>query len=317
MEVTNPYGVTIDANAINSQYTKVQSGASFSNKTSFDPTNYLNVGLDPKEDRRTIVIRLLPYSKEANTPFQEVWMHTVKVSKEVQANGFKRIPCVHKNKLKPTMNDCPFCVVSDKAKKMASTVENATEREQYNEIKKSNSAKPNWIIRCIERGKENEGVKFWCFSHQFSGKDGIYDKMMDLAFDNPDKNIFDLVDGYDLKITIKRSSNKYIYSISLGEKRSLTDDIELGKSWVNDEKTWEKLFTPKSYEYMEVLVNGGVPVFDPITKVYVDKNSKNAIKAKEEAETKETQSKEIKKVEAQYTNPAVEGVNVDDDDLPF
>jgi hypothetical protein len=42
---------------------------------------------------------------------------------------------------------------------------------------------------------------------------------------------------------------------------------------VADNRTWEDVYSLKSYDYLEIIVKGGVPVWDKDLKKFVDKNA--------------------------------------------
>ena len=265
-------------------------------KMAFSLKNYLQAKLNSNETSKKITIRLLPFDSEGGSPFKKVHMHTVKVNKEVSPNsGWRTFVCPLNNDFEPK-TPCPFCETYDQARKLRFESKNEAEKKKYGEIEFANRAKECWIVRCIERGHEEDGVKFWLFTHS-KKKDGVYDKIMNLfktryeeaKEEGYEENIFDLNNGKDLVITLtKDSNNKTTIQISDKSKSTpLSDDYELAESWVNDEKKWTDVFTVKPYDYMSVIVEGGIPVFDKKRNKYVDK-------AKLEEEEKEEREKEIK-----------------------
>ena len=54
--------------------------------------------------------------------------------------------------------------------------------------------------------------------------------------------------------------------------------------WIQDDKKWYDVYTVKSYDYMAIIAQGGIPVFNKELNKYVDKEEMNKIK--EEAEKK-------------------------------
>lgn len=76
-----------------------------------------------------------------------------------------------------------------------------------------------------------------------------------------------------MDVTIKRTVDKKL-SITItdnDERTALTDDVATGVKWIEDSKTWQDVFKVKQYEYMEILINGGVPIYDKEQKCYIDK----------------------------------------------
>ena len=288
------FSVNIDAEAVKTQYEQEQKTFT-PKKTQFNEKNYLQARLSDKETSKTLTIRLLPFSPEGGSPFKKVFMHTVKVNKEVAPNGWKTFVCpTHNKKDGEVMGDgCPFCETSAKAKELKSKALDESTKKRYGDIEFLNKVKEMWIVRCIERDHEEDGVKFWLFNSS-KKKDGVYDKIMNLAKIRAEAaarkgnnySIFDLNNGLDLIVTLtKTADNKTsIQIVDDGFPSPLTDDFDLGMKWIQDDKNWYDVYTVKSYDYMAIIAQGGIPVFNKELNKYVDKEEMNKIK--EEAEKK-------------------------------
>ena len=321
----------IDATAVEEQYQKEHTATNTSKKkTEFDEKNYLQARLKQGETKKTLIIRLLPFSPEGGSPFKKVFIHTVKVNKELSPGGWKTFVC-------PTHNDmgdkCPFCEVSAKAKELRLNAASEVEKKKYGDIEFMNRAKAAWIVRCVERGHEEDGVKFWLFNDS-AKKDGVYDKVMTI-YDERKKaaekkgrtsNIFDLNEGKDLIITLTKDDNGKTVTkvVDDDEKTPLTEDYEQGMSWINDKKLWNEVYTVKSYEYMSIVINGGVPVFDKNQNKYVDmEEKKEEDKKAAEEELKENLTEHSKnfsdfpKEEPKEDKTMGGIVYENEDDLPF
>lgn len=316
----------IDASAVEEQYNKeFTANTKTKKKTEFSEKNYLQARLRPGETKKSLTIRLLPFSPEGGTPFKKVFIHTVKVSKELSPGGWKTFVCpVHNEK----GDKCPFCEVTAKAREYRFKTNNEIEKKKYGDIEFMNRAKAAWIVRCIERGHEEDGVKFWLFNDS-RAKKGVYDELINIynerkkAAERKGKtsNIFDLNDGKDLILTLTKDDNgKTVTKVVDDDERTpLTEDYELGMSWVNDQKKWDEVYTVKPYEYMAIVVDGGTPVYDKDQGKYVDL-------AKKQEEDKEAAEKELKENLTEHTKDFSEfakPVNttdemiIDGEDLPF
>ena len=328
------FSVNIDDDAVKNQYEQEQRQPV--KKTQFDTKNYLQARLGSNEDTKTLTIRLLPFSPEGGSPFKKVFMHTVKVNKEVSPSGWKTFVCpTHNKKDGSVMGDkCPFCETSAKARELKSKSLDEPTKKKYGDVEFLNRVKEMWIVRCIERDHEEDGVKFWLFNSS-KKKDGVYDKIMNLAKIRSEAaakkgntySIFDLNNGLDLIVTLSRTSDNKtaIQIIDAGVPSALSDDFELGEKWIHDSKQWDEVYTVKSYEYMSIIAIGGVPVFSKEENRYIDKEE--LVKVKEEAEKQ--------RIEEALTEPTKDfsdiaessGVNIidgndikddeSDDDLPF
>lgn len=71
---------------------------------------------------------------------------------------------------------------------------------------------------------------------------------------------------------IGRNANRksVVTSITPLDQSPLSDDEAKAAAWLADEQTWEDVFGVKTYEYLEIIVKGGVPVYDKEAKKYVD-----------------------------------------------
>lgn len=320
----NNFTVNISADDIMSQR---ENESSNTFKTSFNVNNYLQARLGENETTKDITIRLLPFSPSGGSPFHKVYMHQFKVSKEVSPSGWKRFPCPVKNKLG---DSCPFCETAEMAHSLKKEANSEIDKKRYNDIEMSCYAKPMWVVRCIERGHEADGVKFWIFSDS-KQKDGIYDKIYAIFKKRLEKGkvIFDLNQGKDLCLTLTKDSlGRTKINITDDEELTpLTDNYEQGLAWINDEKKWTDVYKVKPYDYMSIILKGGVPVFDNETKKYVAKGQQN-----------ETNTNEVKPIAETQTNTASIDINTnkqtlsdnnsasqfnvtceydDDDSLPF
>jgi len=320
----------IDANAVVEQYAQEHAAtASVSKKkTEFNVKNYLQARLNPGEETKSLTIRLLPFTPEGGSPFKKVFIHTVKVNKELSPGGWRTFVC-------PTHNDmgdrCPFCEVSAEAKELRYNAPNELEKKKYGDIEFMNRAKAAWIVRCIERDHEEDGVKFWLFNDSKSKK-GVYNDIMNIYFKRKEaaekkgktSNIFDLNEGKDLIITLSKDENGKTVTkvVDDDEKTPLTENYDQGVAWINDPKQWNEVYTVKPYEYMEIVIKGGVPVFDKSQGKYVDlEEKKEADRKATEDEMKENLTEHKNDFSDFPKNESIKdnfgGVLNDEEDLPF
>jgi hypothetical protein len=307
---------------------KEQETVKFKPKTVFNEKNYLQARLANGEKTKEMTIRLLPFNQQETIPFHKVHMHTVRVNKEVSPSGWKTFPCPVKNHLG---DKCPFCEMSELAKEEKKNTTSEAEKKKYNEIEFNNSAKEMWIVRCIERGHEEDGVKFWLFPHS-KKQQGVYDKINNIATTRYKKglaqgrvnNIFDLNEGKDLVLTLSKDSmDKTQINIADDDTYTpLTTDFEKGVAWINDEKKWEEVYTVKSYDYMSIIVEGGVPVFSKEKNMFVDrdeakKESDAAIDANLDRVTMDFSKAPQEEAQGIFNQSTNNSSTFDIDDLPF
>ncbi len=270
----------------------------------FDVKNYLNVRLDTEHGilTREIKIRLLPIDGKSDSAFQKIHMHYAKVNKKISQTGFKNYVCLEKTDgidREKFGNKCPFCEIKKGAWKAYTEATDQAEKSKWLELFKENCSDEYAIIRCIERGKENEGPKFWKFRLRSDEKDPMNTiiklfktrrnesieerygedflkktrEEQEAVFQKDNftpANILDIYNGKDLKITLNAvysKQNELTDKISIdiadyGSSKPVSFNEEQMNQWINDEKTWADVFAVKPYEYLEIVSEGGSPYFD-------------------------------------------------------
>ena len=282
-----------------------------------------------------MVIRLLPFSEEHRSPFFKVHVHSVKMKNENGEKVWKKFMCpVGMGK----SEKCPFCEVAQKARKLKfENTDDETVFKKYSSVEFMNEAKDYWLVRCIDRAHEEDGVKFWRFPDARNGE-GIWDKIISLMETKKRRGveIFDIYDGKDLVITVKRQTDssgkeKMVYQIQDDEKQKpLAETEEQMENWVCDSKKWDDVYTIKDYDYLALIVQDEYPVWDKEQNKWVAKSSVENTNndggednGSEDNSTEEEFSKFIDEGDntqnnTQETNEEPENNNDDDDDeLPF
>lgn len=263
------------------------------NNSNFDPKNYLDAHLAANETTKKLTIRLLPFSKDGGSPFMKIKIHNAKVDPLISQNGSKIFICPSTN---GKNERCPFCETSRKAFELMEKESDPVKKEQLKKVGSKNHSQDMWIVRCIDRDHEEDGPKFWRFFSSSKHK-GIYDQIIGIMKARADEaaevsetcNIFSLKDGKDLVITISRGEDgKQIFSI-VDKSRStpLSNDVDTMMKWINDEKSWEDVFKVKTYDYLEVILNGGIPFYNQETKKFEPRMTKEEYEKKKDTEAKE------------------------------
>ena len=164
--------------------------------SAFDAKNYLNTRLADGETEKTLTIRLLPMDLTTGNPFAIIHTHNVKVPQSLVKPGekpFKTYICLSKTDgidHDKFGNKCPFCELNRKAYEESTKTTDPLIKKNYQEISLANLSRETVVCRCIERGKEDEGVKFWKFNMRN-----------------------DKTDPYNQIIKLVNLMNKYILSI--------------------------------------------------------------------------------------------------------
>lgn len=334
--------VNVDAKALeeqNENLKKPKNDFQNSKKLSFDPKNYLDLKLQEHEATKRVRVRFLPISSTDSTVFFDITTHALKVDKEIARSGFKSYVCLNDKNVN-SEEECPICKKSkelfDKSAEARKNGNDALSKSLFKEAC-SLKKKRTFIARVIDRDHEDEGVKFWRFNENSKGE-GIYDKLMSLyntrkqeSIEDGDGeyNIFDLYEGKDIIINVVKSQipdgfggmkDTIAYNITdSGNKKPLSEDVEKANGWLTDPKTWKDVYSNKTADYLELVVNGKIPVYNKELGKYVEKKESDAQaqKAQEEAATEILQQNY--NTSPQMPNEIVNNdVSVNDDvELPF
>ena len=273
----------------------------------YDLKNYFNTILPKGVDSETKRIRILPPSEGSKTPFTTMWGHVKKVNGE-----WKTFPCPKHEK----GEDCPFCQAREALLE--------TGKDEDKELAKQYSARQFYVAKVIDRDRENEGVKFWRFKHNYK-KQGVMDKIM-AAIVAVNHNVTDTENGRDLNVVIVRDGqSSVVQSVSYPLETSLlSSNSEKVKEWTEDTRTWEDVYSLRNYDYLKIIVKGDTPVWDKEGKCYVGKlelESRTNSPSNDDSGLEDELEIGAAKVE---TNKVSEPVSAlvsdeedDDDDLPF
>lgn len=305
-------------------------------KFQFDEKNYLSTRLKTGEKEKKIKVRILPISATNGDIFMSINIHSLKVDKQISQSGFKTFVCLNDSNLKEhDGRGCPLCNKSKELFDEANSMDDSNPSLKKEVIKSAFSfqSKVAYIVRVIERGKENEGVKFWRFNHRTDHL-GVYDKLMTLYNQRRDEakqngrdgySIFDLMNGRDIeiKLTYVESTGKTTMDIiDSGFETPLSRDIEQANAWIQDTKTWRDIYAFKNYDYLEIVAEGGVPTYDTAQGKWVEKvdNSTYDGKDKQSPLTPKQEESNMTASTAQpheIPQPIFNSGASDGDDLPF
>tara|TARA_R110001583_G_scaffold79358_3_gene214366 strand:- start:4539 stop:5396 length:858 start_codon:yes stop_codon:yes gene_type:complete len=209
------------------------------------------------EGERTI--RILPTS-DGSSPFKEVFFH------EVQVDG-KWVKLMDPGKNgdgSPTGNRSPLNEVEDALR--------LTGNDKDKELARQYRSKKFYIVKLIDRDKEEDGVKFWRFKHNWKG-DGTLDKIIPIFQKRGD--ITNVTEGRDLNLVLKSvplpngKGNYTVISMVMADDQSvLSTDTEKLKEWSENSETWVDVYSQKPVEYLDAVSKGETPRWDNDLKKY-------------------------------------------------
>jgi hypothetical protein len=279
-----------------------------------DLTKYFNPRLEDDENTGEITVRILPPKNEGESPFEIGYFYSI------QVNGkWKKLYCSHKN----DGVECPIW-------EMKSLLEKSSDKADK-DLASKYEPKVFYLVRVIERGKEDEGVKIWRFPHNYKG-DGIYDKILPLFQKKGD--LTDPRTGRDITLILGRDDKKNtkVTSIIADDVSLLTDVAKKAKAWLSETITWKDVYKRSPEEYLQIIADGDTPVWSKESKKFIpkseaDENSQVEFKPSEQKNQKNNVDKRVSKFivnqddeddEDETIVPSVvEDDDNEDDDLPF
>lgn len=262
----------------------------------FDEKLYFSHMLKDGQTSATKTIRILPVSN--GSPFIEVWTHKCEVD-----GKSKTFACLEK------LNGeaCPFCE--------AKSALYATGDKEDAKLAAKYSPRLTYIVKVIDRDNEGDGVKFWRFNHD-GRKEGIYDKIFGVI-NAIKKDIAHPETGRDLVLTVSRNQNNVpvVTSVAQLDPSPLHTDEATKQAWLSHDKTWQYVFPVKNYEYMEIVVKGGIPVWDKERGCFVKKSDNKTTDTSEAEITLGIENFKENIIQSTATTPSES--EEETDDLPF
>jgi hypothetical protein len=283
---------TNSLDAVLAQYEKSQQGGqSSTSKMSQDERmkKYFAAILKDNEKQGQKRLRILPTS-DGTSPFKEVWFHEIQVDGKWQKF------------YDPLKNDNERSPLTEVYEELI-----ATGKESDKKLATTYKPRKFYIVKVIDRDNEQDGVKFWRFKHNYKNE-GILDKIIPIWRAKGD--ITDAEKGRDiiLELTKAKTPTGAVYTViqtvMYDDPTPIHEVKETADSWVNDELTWEDVYSKKPVEYLEAIARGETPKWDSDKGGYVYSNS-------EQSETSIGGTSETPK----YVDPQVNSEV--DEELPF
>jgi len=236
--------------AMMNQY-KTNSTPSTKKKTSnvFNEDNYFGTFLEKGINSAQKQIRIVEPEGELESPFLEIFGHKKKVD-----GKWRTFICPKHEK----GEKCPFC----EAREILLAEGSAESKKESNQF----SAKKMYVAKVIDRANPEHGVKFWRFNHHYKNA-GTFDKINAANGTLPQgEDPVSSTAGRDMIISVTRDGEiSVVTGINYNMSQTpLSSDAEQMAAWKQSakDKTWEDVYSVKPYEYLEIIVRGGVPMWE-------------------------------------------------------
>lgn len=233
---------------------------------SYDPKNYFGLALSETEKTGEKTVRILPTLEGDKTPFKEVHFHRLRLPGDTND---RTVACLKEN----FGEYCPICEARNELYKAVNNKEKPlSESKKKAALDKAKTMYPRlaYIVRVIERGKENEGVKVWRFNHDRS-KEGVFDKL--IALIKKYGIFYDENQGRDLTITIAKNQNNasVAQAILPDDKSPLCEDKTKAAEWLADKTDWKEYYSVKSADWLQIAAEGKTPVWSKEENKFIPK----------------------------------------------
>ena len=250
--------------AVLAQYeSSKQSGSSSTSKFTQEERmkKYFAAILKDNEKQGQKMIRILP-TTDGSSPFKEVWFHEINVDGKWQKF------------YDPGKNDNERSPLNEVYEELISTG-----RESDKQLATQYRSRKFYIVKVIDRDNEEDGVKFWRFKHNYK-QEGILDKIIPIWKAKGD--VTDSDNGRDLILELTKAKTPkgafytVIQTVMYDDPSPTHEDYKKASTWINDELTWEDVYSKKPIEYLEAIAKGDTPRWDTEKGGFVYSNSETS-----------------------------------------
>lgn len=185
----------------------------------------------PQEGEETTV-RLLSFPDNDGQPFKELWFYY----------NIGNNPGL----LAPYQFGQP-----DPIQELINKLRDDGSKESY-ELAKKLYPKMRSYAPVVVRGEEDKGVRLWSF-----GKT-VYQSLLNIMLDEDYGDITDPTDGRDVKVTCVKPPGRMWATTEVrprGKQSKLSTDSGQAKGWIDGIPSLDDMYTCKTYEELEKLVN--------------------------------------------------------------
>ena len=215
---------------------------------------YFSAILQKNEKSAQKRIRILP-TKDGSSPFVEVWYH------EIQVNGqWVKL-------YDPSKNENERSPLTEVYNELMSTG-----KKEDKDLASQYRSRLFYIVKVIDRDNEQDGVKFWRFKHNYK-QEGVLYKILPIW--KAKGNVTDPQNGRDLIIELIKAKTPQgkeytvVQTIMYDDPAPLHSDKGIMEGWLEDELTWNDVYSKKPVEYLEAVSVGETPIWNSELKKYV------------------------------------------------
>jgi hypothetical protein len=140
----------------------------------------------------------------------------------------------------------------DPIQELINKLRDDTDNKESYELAKKLYPKMRAYAAVIVRGEEDKGVRLWAFGKQ------VYQSLLNIMLDEDYGDITDPKTGRDVKVTCSKANGKTYSSTDVmprGKSSLLSESPDKSKQWLSNIPNLDELFTEKSYEELEKIVN--------------------------------------------------------------
>ena len=190
-----------------------------------------NVMWRPQEGEEA-TIRLMSFPENDGQPFKELWFYY----------NIGNNPGL----LAPYQSGKP-----DPVQELINKLRDDGSKESY-ELAKKLYPKMRSYAPIIVRGEEEKGVRLWSF-----GKT-VYQSLLNIMLDEDYGDITDPTDGRDVKVSCNKMPGRMWATTEVrprGKQSPLNTNVDHAKEWLNNIPSVDELYSLKTYEELEKIIN--------------------------------------------------------------
>lgn len=190
-----------------------------------------NVMWRPQEGEESTV-RLLSFSDNDGQPFKERWFYY-----NIGNNPGLLAPYQFGKE--------------DPIQELINKLRDDSSKESY-ELAKKLYPKMRSYAPVIVRGEEDKGVRLWAF-----GKT-VYQSLLNIMLDEDYGDITDPIEGRDVKVICTKAPGRQWATTEVrprGKSSRLSTESSQAKTWIDSTPDLDEMFTLKSYDELEKIVN--------------------------------------------------------------
>ena len=171
-------------------------------------------------------------------------------------------------------------------------------KESY-ELAKKLYPKMRCYAPVVVRGEEDKGIRLWSF-----GKT-VYQSLLNIMLDEDYGDITDTTEGRDIKVICTKAPGRQWAMTEVrprGKQSPLNSDAATAKEWLTAVPDLDEIYTLKSYDELEKIVNDWLNGDDSDTSIGTERGSDTATPAVDTSDANNASSKKYQSLDDAFAD---------------